>query len=231
MSGIVRRSDQHFVRESKVVSQRWSQKLVTEEIRRLNEENDDLRHSRSSKSNPRLVSAAIRYFGSWGNAVMAAGIDYASIRKKSQGARVAKVRKWRKESIAREIKKLIDSGDSLAAATVREKHPALFSAATSVRYFGSWRNALTALGVDYDAILARSRASSTTPRNARPMRTLVRRLIALSENITGLTEAQVRGKYPDLHKRALAHFDTWDAATKAASERRGLAVRKSTVES
>ena len=176
------------------------------------------------------MSAAIRYFGSWSNAVTAAGVDYAAIRRKSQGARSAKAAKWCKESIAGEIRKLVDSGESLAAGTVRQTHPALFSAAVSRRYFGSWRKAVTALGLDYDAILARNRASSTAPTDTRAMRTVVRRLIVLSESVKGLTEAQVRDKYPGLHERASAHFGTWDAAMKAASERRGLAVRKSTVE-
>jgi len=201
-----------------LVSQRWSRELVVQEIRRLNEENDDLRHSRASKSHPRLVSASVRYFGSWRNGVRAAGIDYESIREKSQGARLKKVRKWCKESIAGEIKKLIDSGESLAAATVRAKHSALFSAAVSQRYYGSWRNALTALGLDYDALLVRNRASSTAPRDTRAMRTVVRRLIVLSESIKGLTEAEVRNKYPRLHEKASAHFDTWDAAIKAAQQ-------------
>lgn len=194
---------------------RWSRDVVTQEIRRLHEEGADLRHSEVSQFQQRLVSAAIRYYGSWGSAVMAAGIDYITIRKQSQKARSAKVTKWSTESISREIRRLMDAGENLAAATVRKNHPALFSAAVSPRYYGSWRSAVTSQGIDYNTILSGSRSPSNRPRDARGMRTVLRRLAVLADDIRDMSADQVRTRYPRLFEKAETHFGTWQAATEA----------------
>lgn len=192
--------------------QRWSRDTVSQEITRLVEEGHDLRHSEMSASHQRLVSAAVRYYGSWGAAVAAAGVDYIGIRKKSQIARSAKVTKWSLDRIAEELKKLTDSGECLAAATVRSHHPALFSAAVSPRYYGSWRAALTALGVDYDSVLDQNRSSSLGHRDAREMRTVIRRMRVMSGGTQPLTGTEARTRYPRFYERVIAHFGTWEAA-------------------
>ena len=194
------------------MKQRWSREVVTEEIKRLKDVGGDLRHSEASIHHQRLVSAAIRYFGSWGDAVTSAGIDYSEIRKQSQDTRSERVTKWSLESIDKEIKKMVDSGESLAAATVRKTHPALFSAAVSPRYYGSWRDALTAQGLDYDMILVKNRASSTAPRDSRGMRTLARRLLVLNNSVKPLTSSQAEAKYPKLHEKAIIYFGSWEKA-------------------
>lgn len=145
----------------------------------------------------------------------AAGVDYAAIRRESQQLRSAKVTRWSLETIAAEIRKLVESGESLAAATVRKKHAALFSAAVSRRYYGSWRNALTSIGLDYDEILARNREVSVAPGEARGMRTVMRRLHVLGEAAICLSASQAVTKYPRLHDRAAAHFGSWEAALEA----------------
>lgn len=205
-----------------MVVQRWSRDVVVREIQHLNEEGKDLTHGEASTNYQRLVSAAVRYFGSWGAAVAAAGIDYAGIRRKSQDARSARVTKWSIDSISAEIRSLVELGESLAAATVRQKHPALFSAAVSPRYFGSWRNALTAVGLDYDLILAQNRASSTAPRDARGMRTVMRRMQVLGDNVRNMTDAQAQTRYPKLYEKAATYFGTWNAALEAAFGDRNL---------
>jgi len=198
---------------------RWSRDVVTREIMRLNDEGADLRHSEVSKKQQRLVSAAIRYFGSWGDAVSASGIDYVSIRRQSQRARSEKVAKWGLETITREITRLVESGESLAAATARRNHSALFSAAASPRYFGSWRSALTAAGVDYDNILSNSRSSFTRTGDPRGMRTILRRLAVLSDSIKDLSADQVRAEYPRLFEEAETYFGSWEEAAVAAVSR------------
>ena len=194
----------------------WSRDVVVSEIKKLSEDDCDLRHSEVTEHHQKLVSAAVRYFGSWGAAVTAAGIDYTGIRRKSQDIRSAKVTKWSLDSIAEGIKRLIDSGECLAAATVRTNHPALFSAAVSPRYYGSWRNALTVQGLDYDSILTQNRVSSTAPRDARGMRTVVRRLRVLGKSVQPLPGNMAHAKYPKLYERAVAHFGSWEAALEEA---------------
>jgi len=205
-----------------MVSQRWSRDVVAREIRRLNEEGQDLRHSEVAGKYQKLVSASVRYFGSWGAAVSAAGIDYGSIRRVSRTARSRKVTKWSRERIGDQIRKLVDGGENLAAATARSNHPALFSAAVSPRYFGSWRDALTSLGVDYDSILNSGRGSTAAPGDTRRSRTVIRRLRVLSAGPRPLSAEQARRKYPRFYEQVLAAFGTWEAAVVAAFDSDGV---------
>lgn len=198
-----------------MATQRWSRQVVSREIQCLVQAGRDLRHSEVCATDQKLVSAAVRYFGSWGAAVTAAGIDYTGVRKKSQVARSGKVTKWSRDRIAKELKRLLDSGECLSAATARSNHPALFSAAVSPRYYGSWRAALTSLGVDYDSILSHNRGSSVGARDARGMRTIIRRMRVMSEEIRLLNADQARAKYPKLYDRVVAQFGSWEAAVAA----------------
>jgi hypothetical protein len=204
-----------------MVSQHWSRDKVAREIRRLNEEGQDLRHSEVAGKHQKLVSASVRYFGSWGVAVSAAGIDYAAIRRKSQSARSEKVTKWSRDRIAGEIKTLVDTGESLAAATARSNHPALFSAAVSPRYFGSWRDAVTSLGVDYDSLLSGSRGPSGPAGDTRRARTIIRQLRVLSRGPRHLGEEEAKLRYRRFYEQATAVFGTWEAAIAAARESDG----------
>ena len=208
-----------FVRECRMSTNKWSRDIVVREIERLCDEGADLRHSEVSRNHHRLVSAAIRYFGSWGEAVSASGIDYLRIRMESQHARSGKVTKWGLETIARGITKLIESGETLAAATVRRDHPALFSAAVSPRYYGSWRGALTAVGVDYDKILSGSRSRSSRSGDQRGMRMILRKLAVLPDSIKWLSADEVRSKYPRLVEKAETYFGSWEAAAIVAITR------------
>lgn len=200
----------------KMETEHWSRETVIREILRLHGEGGDLRHSVMSANEQRLVSAAVRYFGSWGAAVSASGIDYATIRKKSQEARSAKVTKWSMETIGAEVRKLIDAKENLSAASIRQKYPALFSAAVSPRYYGIWRDTLVAQGVDYDEILNTQRYSSKAPRDARGKRIVLRRLQALGETVQQFSAEQIKNRYPRLYEKATNHFDSWDEAVEMA---------------
>lgn len=201
-----------------MVVQRWSREVITQEIKRLKAEGEPLRHSEVAINHQRLVSAAVRYYGSWASAVTAAGIDYGRIRRESQLDRAAKVTRWSLERIDKEVKKLINSGECLAAATVRSKHPALFSAAVSPRYYGSWRKTLTSQGVDYDAMLQKNRSASTSGRNTRSRRTLITRLRVMSRGTSILTAGEASSRYPRLYKQVMERFGSWEAASSAASK-------------
>lgn len=200
-----------------MVTQRWSREVVVREIRNLNQASPDLRHNAVASQHSRLVSAAVRYFGSWAAAVTAAGIDYVAIRRNSQKARASKITKWSFERIDSEVRRLVEASECLAAATARGNHPALFSAAVSPRYYGSWRAALTAVGVDYDSILSQSRNSGNSSGAVRGTKTLAKRLRSLGVDvrIPG-TEAQAR--FPRLYRRAVNCFGSWELALTAAFE-------------
>lgn len=199
-----------------MATESWSREVVTREIIRLSKETSDLRHNEIAAKNSKLVSAAIRYYGSWGAAVSAAGFDYATIRRDSQMARAAKITKWSHDRVNEEIQKLIQSGECLAASTVRSTCPALFSAAVSPRHHGSWREALTSNGVDYDAILDQSRASAPRVGEIRGTRAIARKVKLMGRGDEPLSGEEAQTRYPRLYKRAVGRFGSWEAATKAA---------------
>jgi hypothetical protein len=91
-----------------------------------------------------LLSAAMRHFGSWAAAVAYAGLDYDQIRR---------YRSWSRERIVDRIRELQVQGADLSwnnVSTVVD--PQLASAATKKKYFGSWREALEAAGLDYATV-------------------------------------------------------------------------------
>jgi hypothetical protein len=199
-----------------MVVQRWSREVISQKIRRLKEDGHTLRHSEVAIKHQRLVSAAVRYFGSWVSAVSSSGIDYSDIRKKSQIDRAAKVTRWSLERIDKEVKNLIDSGECLASATVRANHPALFSAAVSPRYYGSWRKTLTSQGVDYDSMLSKNRNNSSSGRNTRSRRTIISRLRVMTQGSDMLSNEEASRRYPRFYQQAVERFGSWEAATQAA---------------
>ncbi len=194
----------------------WSPERVTEEIRELSRQGVDLRHGAVQQEQKRLVSAAIRYFGSWRAAVEAAGVDYDSLRKTSEEQRLQKIGKWSHERILEEIRELQSRGEDLRAVMVKNKFPSLFSAAVSPRYFGNWRKALEAAGIDYDSLLQKS------PRG-RPRRTEVWHTGLILDMIRSLKDAgesldadQISLRHPRLLRLATSRLGSWHAAVDMA---------------
>ncbi len=70
-----------------------------------------------------------------------------------------KKRKWSKEKIIAQIKRLKRQGEDISASAVSCRHIALFSAASSSGYFGSWRLAVCAAGINYARILSKGKKS------------------------------------------------------------------------
>ena len=113
----------------------WEDENIIEEIRRLSEVGADLSSKKMDESSNSLIAIARRRFGSWGEAVRRAGLDYDQIRRR---------KRWTNEIIAREILELQAAGVALTSTEVRAKNPALFAAACKTRFFGSWTKAVKA---------------------------------------------------------------------------------------
>lgn len=194
----------------------WTADRVISEIKELEQSGVDLRHGSVQEQYKRLVSAAIRYFGSWRAAVEAAGVDYEELRKSSEELRLQKIGKWSQERILEEITALTKKSEDLRAVVVKNKYPALFSAAVSPRYFGNWRQAVTAAGVDYDEVLAKS------PRG-RPRRTdvwhaglILEKIRDMQNSGASLEPEAVSSKFPRFLRLATRRFGSWHAAVEQA---------------
>ena len=60
----------------------WNRSKVTETIREMAEAGRPISSQKAQRNHKSLYMAAIRYYKSWGKAVMAAGIDYSTIRER-----------------------------------------------------------------------------------------------------------------------------------------------------
>jgi hypothetical protein len=117
---------------------RWSKKIVLKEIKKLKAEGESLNSKNIQTQHRSLYLAALRRFGSWGNALEEVGINYKKVRKR---------RKMSKEDIEREILALAAKGEDLSYANMRKNHLYLLANAMRKVGEGSWLDALKKLGL------------------------------------------------------------------------------------
>ena len=123
---------------------KWNKDAIALEILSMYESGENLNYSSVASNNLSLLRAATRYFGTWEDAVRFAGLDYDSIRR---------YKSWTRERIIARIKELHAQEADLSWRNVcLNIDPQLAAAAAKKSHFGSWREALEASGLDYDAI-------------------------------------------------------------------------------
>lgn len=125
---------------------RWTRENIVALIRRLHREGVDLSPTGIRKTHGALFSSARSpsHFGSWRRAIEAAGLDYSTIKRAEQV--------WSRERIARAIRRAHDAGEDLLSSEFKSRNKKLYSAACARRYYGSWRRAIEAAGLDYERI-------------------------------------------------------------------------------
>jgi len=126
------------------MNRKWSQDSIALEIVSMYESGENMNYASIAANNLALLRAATRYFGTWEAAVGYAGLDYDSIRR---------YKSWSRERIVARIQELHAQDADLSWRNVCVNiDPQLAAAATKKSHFGSWREALEAAGLDYDAI-------------------------------------------------------------------------------
>jgi hypothetical protein len=123
---------------------------------------------------------------------------------------------WSREKIQAEIAQIHDSGFDITQSRMEAIDSRLTSAA--IRYFGSWRAAVEAAGIDYAAVAAagrRRRSEKITKWSKESILEEIRRLHAAGED---LSSTVVRRKYLSLYATARRkdHFGSWAEALSAA---------------
>jgi hypothetical protein len=121
-----------------LVPGRWNRQSVCRELRRLHRAKEPLHHAVAEQKHPDLVLAAYRYFGSYGKAVDAAGLNYSRIR-------VREMPSWDRKRVLGRIKELERSDAGLWSRAVRRVEPYLERAAA--RTCGSYQRAVRLVGV------------------------------------------------------------------------------------
>jgi hypothetical protein len=128
--------------------QSWTRERIIARIQELHAQGSDLSWgSVSRRTDKGLAAAATRknHFGSWREALAAAGIDYDTVRR---------YREWNRLQIVKMVRHRHDCGASLNAMNVDRDDTALITAAR--RQFDSWPDAITAAGLDYREIVKRA---------------------------------------------------------------------------
>jgi DNA-binding XRE family transcriptional regulator len=114
----------------------WSAARVLDLIREHAGAGADLAAHRMQATDPGLVAAAVQHFGSWREAIGAAGFDYGLICLR---------RHWTRDAVLQRLKQLGRAGADLSYQTAAAWDGGFL--AMAVEHFGSWDAALKAAGV------------------------------------------------------------------------------------
>ncbi len=106
----------------------WTKEMI---IQHIQESKEPLNSHYYSTHHSAIYAAAERLFGSWGEAIEAAGLDYSKIKK---------YQSWSKERVIKEIEQAKAAGTPLSSKYIQEHNKPLYMAA--IKRFKSWNNAL-----------------------------------------------------------------------------------------
>lgn len=203
-------------RSKRRVLNQWTPAKIITVIRRLSLRRKPLKRKQIAQRFRGIYPAASRFFGSWQNAILAAGVDSRTIQK---------VVPWTRERILETLLKRAIQNESLAQSAVRPT--SIINA--SCRIFGSWAKALEAAGLNPAARAAKAEARSHAA-HSRPTEKLERvpkREPWTSERIISAIQARVVQNKPmfatavrkdelGLYLAGLRQFSLWKNALLAA---------------
>lgn len=187
--------DPNSVRRSRV----WTKALVLERITQRRSKRQPLNVTALDDSGAgMLIRAATKLFGSWDEALRAAGVDPSEVRLRGSGV------SWSKPLVVREIRKRKARGEPLNSRGIRQDEFGNQIFQSGSRLFGSWDAALRAAGLDPEQVKKRKAVWSRT------------------EVLEAIRERQGRGlplnqaANAALSMVAKRVFGSWDAALHAA---------------
>lgn len=179
----------------------WNEEKVIAKIRNPHTKGVDLSASRVIYSNGGLYQAAIKYCGSWKNAVSLAGLEPIDYRRKIVGPKLH----WTKKKIIYGLKDLKTRGVEMSARGIGTADYRLYLAAK--RHFGTLGKALENAGIQIVSPLTRSTWTDEI------VIAEICRLKELGEDISSIV---VVHNHPELNRAARKHFGTWtNALTKS----------------
>jgi len=126
----------------------WTRERIVARIRELHDQNMDLSwRNVCINVDPQLAAAATKksHFGSWREALEAAGLDYDTIRR---------YKEWDDERVIDQVKEMYAQGKDLNAKNMEHEDITLITAAR--RRFDTWHQTLIAAGLDYRQIVQRA---------------------------------------------------------------------------
>jgi metal-sulfur cluster biosynthetic enzyme len=188
---------------------KWNKESISEALLEYHRRGMDVGSRSLRRMDSALYSAMTHRFGSYRQAIEAAGLDYFDVSH-------IPAEPWSRHRIEEELRQLHEGGEPLYLAAMERNHPALAVAAQ--RYFGSYRQAVEAIGIDYATVCIRA-ARIWTPR--RIMRELKRLVEAGAEIWAGA----VKRNNPRLWRAATRYFGSYEYAVIAAGIDKARATR------
>lgn len=176
----------------------WTEEAIIKEIKERLDKELSLTLSIVMKEHPSLVPNGIKIFGSWGDALDAAGIDHNDwYRQRPDGY-------WTEEVIKKELLKRKAEGKSLVQTEVAKDNPALRGAV--VKKFKSWKQGLVAIGEDP--------VKHTVQRECRKWskETVIAELQLRNDNGLSLKSHDVSKEDSGLYRNATKYFGNWKTA-------------------
>jgi hypothetical protein len=184
---------------------RWNKSLIKKELRRIHAHGEAMNSRAIRQSHSQLFAATLHWFGSYRAAIEATGLNYEKIR-------VQDPHRWNRQAITDEIRRLHREKKPLHHSAVGRDCPEMVTAA--YRYFGTYRKAVEAAGLDYLKV------------RVRPLRTwnkkrVIAELKSLHHKQGGMWMRSVRKSNPYLPRVASAYFGSYNTAARAAGIQAG----------
>jgi len=175
--------------------------------------------AKGSQRDPSLHKHGQKHFGSWQNALEAAGVSFEEVRLKP------KCRYPDKDSVITKIKQMYKEGiplNGLAIAKGKQSDPTLYKCAQ--KYFGKWETAIETAGISYKEIRAKKRPLRYPDKDA--IIREIRRRVSVGLSINGLAVSEGKEADTALYKYAPYFLGSWKKAVSAAGFDYNYLVRK-----
>jgi hypothetical protein len=121
---------------------KWTKEKVIDMILEFNNEHIPLNIKFIIDNYVNLYGAAIRYCGSWKNAIELAKLDYNKIKQKPKGRNL----KWTRGKIIDEVLQLKNNNINLSAVNIQTNYSGLYKSV--YRNFGGWNKFLEEINID-----------------------------------------------------------------------------------
>lgn len=192
-------------------STKWSPRIVVEHILERYRKGLKLNSGYMQIYERALYQAGCAYWGSWRKAIEAAGIRYDDVRVLVPNPPY----KWNKQKIIAIIRERFRAGKPLNSNHIQTKERLLYGAA--LKYFGGWRQAIVAAGLDYEQVRTRKEVVAWT------CDSIVAEIQRRYRAGLSMGGAAVYKEHPTLYVAAKRHFGTGGWAK--ARVRAGLSAR------
>lgn len=178
---------------------RWTRKTIIAEINRLHDAGEPLNYSTAEDNHLNLVRAAAWHFGTWRRAVESSGVDYQGL---------SRYQRWSKSRIVERIRELNKQNQDLSWHSVSKKiDPPLAAAAVRAGGFKSWRDAISAAGINVESV-ARYKVWDEAK--------VIKAIRARKRAGEPLSSKSLQKSDQPLFSAGRRRFGSWDAALAAA---------------